>query len=63
MSLIFIIRNDWDDRYLCGLDLAWINDGRATSKFKTEGEAAEAYDRYLIDHPEDEGRITIELYP
>jgi len=53
----FEIKNDWDDKTFCGLDLVWVNDGRASACFKTRKEVQDAMG---LMPEEDRARCTIE---
>lgn len=46
---MYIIKNDWDDRTFCGLDAAWVNDGRESAHFATESLANDALDLMTSD--------------
>lgn len=62
MITVYYIANDWDDKTLCSLDWAWINDGRETAIFSTEDKAKDALEYHLDRNKEDAGRLGIESY-
>lgn len=43
MTTFFEIKNNWDNRTFCGLDMAWVNDGRQSACFATKELAEQTF--------------------